>query len=113
MSACRGEPGRVAKMTRSRSSRIWRPAVQYLLGGIGLAGNARERAQALRRSEACLAEAQRLSRTGGFSWSVPSGEILWSEETFRIFEYDLTTEPTVERGLRRFHLGEAVRVKGI
>src|SRR5260221_10161591 len=115
MSACRGEPGRVAEMTRSRTSRFWRPAqaVQYLLGGIGLAGNARKQAQALRRSEACLAEAQRLSRTGGFSWSVPSGEILWSEETFRIFEYDPTTKPTVERVLRRVHPEDAARVKGV
>src|SRR5882724_4244377 len=113
MPACRGEPGRVAEMTRSRASRIWRPAVQYLLGGAGLAGNARKQAQALRRSEACLAEAQRLSRTGGFSWSVPSGEILWSEETFRIFEYDRTTKPTMERVLRRVHPEDAARVKGI
>jgi len=87
--------------------------VQYLLGGVGLAGNARKQAKALRRSEACLAEAQRLSRAGGFSWSVPSGEILWSEETFRIFEYDRTTEPTVERVLRRVHPEDAARVKGI
>ncbi len=102
-------------MTRSRTSRFWRPAeaVQYLLGGIGLVGNARKQAKALRRSEACLAEAQRLSRTGGFSWSVPSGEILWSEETFRIFEYDRTTKPTVERVLRRVHPEDAARVKGI
>src|SRR5258706_2632761 len=115
MSACRAEPGRVAEMTRSRTWRFWRPAeaVQYLLGGIGLAGNARKQAKALRRSEACLTEAQRLSRTGGFSWSVRSGEILWSEETFRIFEYDRTTEPTLERVLRRVHPEDAARVKGI
>src|SRR5258706_4942311 len=115
MSACRAEPGRVAEMTRSRTSRFWRPAeaVQYLLGGIGLAGNARKQAQALRRSEACLAEAQRLSRTGGFSWSVPSGEILWSEETFRIFEYDRTTKPTVERVLRRGHPEDVARVERV
>src|SRR5258705_2696989 len=102
-------------MTRSRTWRFWRPAeaVQYLLGGIGLAGNARKQAKALRRSEACLAEAQRLSRTGGFSWSVRSGEILWSEETFRIFEYDRTTKPTVERVLRRVHPEDAARRKRI
>src|SRR6202521_3319968 len=39
-----------------------------------------------RRSEAYLAEAQRLSRTGSFGWDVLSGEIYWSHETFRIFE---------------------------
>src|SRR5258707_12236622 len=113
MSACRAEPGRVAEMTRSRTWRFWRPAeaVQYLLGGIGLAGNARKQAKALRRSEACLSEAQRLSRTGGFSWSIPSGEILWSEETFRIFQYDRTTKPTVERVLQRVHPEDAALVK--
>ena len=38
----------------------------------------------LRQSEAYLAEAQRLSHTGSFGWRVATGEILWSEETFRI-----------------------------
>src|SRR3984893_6811226 len=42
----------------------------------------------LRRSEAYLAEAQRLSHTGSFGWDVSSGEIYWSLETFRIFEYE-------------------------
>ncbi|MGA7395622.1 MAG: hypothetical protein WBW78_23470 [Terrimicrobiaceae bacterium] len=51
----------------------------------------------LRRSEAYLAEAQRLSHTGTFGWMVSSGEIFWSNETFRIFEYDRATKPSVER----------------
>src|SRR6266478_1061912 len=42
----------------------------------------------LQRSEAYLAEAQRLSHTGSFGWRPSTGEILWSEETFRIFQYD-------------------------
>jgi hypothetical protein len=41
-------------------------------------------AEALRRSAAYLAEAQRMSRTGSFGWSVATGELVWSEETFRI-----------------------------
>ena len=57
----------------------------------------------LRRSEAYLAEAQRLSHTGTFGWIVSSGEIFWSEETFRIFEYDRATQPSVERVLQRVH----------
>jgi PAS domain-containing protein len=58
----------------------------------------RHRAEdALRRSEAYLAGAQRLSKTGSFGWSVSTGEIRWSEETFRIFQYDRTTKPTVFR----------------
>jgi PAS domain S-box-containing protein len=58
-----------------------------------------ERKQAegrLRRSEAYLAGAQRLSLTGSFGWRTSNGEIYWSEETFRIFEYGETTTPTLE-----------------
>jgi PAS domain S-box-containing protein len=72
----------------------------------------RHRAEdALRRSEAYLAEAQRLSRTGSFGWAVSTGEVLWSEETFRIFQYGRTTKPTVELFLQRVHPEDAVRVK--
>src|ERR1700692_4648401 len=39
--------------------------------------------EALRQSEAYLAEAQRLSHSGSFGWRPSTGEILWSEETFR------------------------------
>jgi PAS domain S-box-containing protein len=59
--------------------------------------------ESLRRSEAYLAEAQRLSHTGSFSWAVSSGRISWSQETFRIFEYNPTTKPTMERILQRIH----------
>ena len=64
----------------------------------------RQRAEeALQRSEAYLAEAQRISHTGSFGWDVASGQIFWSEETFRIFEYDPANKPTVEVMLRRTH----------
>ena len=46
----------------------------------------------LRRSEAFLAEAQRLSRVGSFSWRVATDEIMWSEEAYRIFEFDRDEE---------------------
>src|SRR5713101_7985624 len=65
----------------------------------------------LRRSEAYLAEAQRLSLTGSFGWRVSTGEILWSEETFRIFQYDRTTTPTVELILQRVHPEDAALVR--
>src|SRR5260370_304712 len=45
----------------------------------------------LRRSEAYLAKAQRLSHTGGWAWDVSSKRLFWSEETFRIFGLDPTT----------------------
>jgi predicted ATPase/signal transduction histidine kinase len=57
----------------------------------------------LRRGEAYLSEAQRLSHTGSFAWRPASGEIYWTEETFRIFEYDPATTPTLELLQLRIH----------
>jgi len=57
----------------------------------------------LQRSEAYLAEAQRLSHTGSFGWRPATGEIIWSEETFRILEFDPAIKPTVELILQRTH----------
>src|SRR6201997_3162750 len=65
----------------------------------------------LHRSEAYLAEAQRLSHTGSFGWRPSTGEIIWSEETFRIFQYDRTTTPTVELILQRVHPEDTALVK--
>src|SRR5882757_1499720 len=62
-----------------------------------------ERTAELRRSEAYLAEAQRLTRTGSFGWEVFSGKLYWSEETFRIFERDPAHQPTVDFVLQRTH----------
>jgi PAS domain S-box-containing protein len=62
-----------------------------------------ERTAELQRSEAYLAEAQRLSHTGSFGWDVSSGKLYWSEETFRIFECDRADQPTVEFVLQRTH----------
>ena len=59
--------------------------------------------EAQRRSEAYLAEAQRLSHTGSFGWKPENGEIVWSDETYRIFEYDSTLEPTVDLVVQRVH----------
>jgi NO-binding membrane sensor protein with MHYT domain/nitrogen-specific signal transduction histidine kinase len=64
----------------------------------------------LQQSEAYLSEAQRLSHTGSFGWRVSTGEIIWSEESFRIFQYDLSTKPTMELILRRVHSDDAVLV---
>jgi PAS domain S-box-containing protein len=78
---------------------------------------ARERAEvkrteeALRRSENYLAEAQRLSRTGSFGWDLLSGEIYWSDETFRIFGLEPAMKPTVELVLQRTHVEDRPRVR--
>ncbi|HEY1212198.1 MAG TPA: PAS domain S-box protein, partial [Bryobacteraceae bacterium] len=42
----------------------------------------------LRRSEAYLAEGQRLSHTGSFCWTIATGEVYWSQETYRIYGFE-------------------------
>ena len=59
--------------------------------------------QELRRSEAFLAEAQHLSRIGSFSWRVPTDEITWSEQLYRIFQIDRDVEVTFELIGTRIH----------
>jgi PAS domain S-box-containing protein len=66
---------------------------------------------ALRRSDAYLAEAQRLSLTGSFGWKVSSGELFWSEESFRIFGCDRTTKPSLELIIQRTHPADIARVR--
>src|ERR1700726_4229159 len=65
----------------------------------------------LQQSEAYLSEAQRLSHTGSFGWRVSTGEIIWSEETFRIFQYGQTTKPTMELIFQRVHPEDAALVR--
>jgi PAS domain S-box-containing protein len=65
-----------------------------------------ERKQAedkLRRSETFLADGQRLSKTGTFSWSIEKDEIIWSEEMYSIFEFDPATPVTLELIGSRVH----------
>jgi PAS domain S-box-containing protein len=58
--------------------------------------------QELRRREAYLAEAQRLSRTGSFGWKPDTGETVWSDETYRIFEHE-RSKPTLDSVAGRVH----------
>ncbi len=66
---------------------------------------------ALRRSEAYLAEAQKLSRTGSFGWNVANGELFWSGETFCITGYDRGTTPTLALVLDRVHPEDVALVR--
>ena len=59
--------------------------------------------QELQRREAYLAEVQRLSHTGTFGWSVSSGQIFWSDETFRIFEFDPSSKLSLQMILNCVH----------
>src|SRR5262249_23695089 len=75
----------------------------------------RKRAEAaLQRSQAAyLAEAQKLSLTGSFGWNVSTGEMSWSEESFRIFGYDPTIKPSVEVVLARVHPDDVASVREV
>src|SRR5207253_9049521 len=89
-------------------------AVTFIVLGLALLTSWMDRRFAehkLHRSEAYLAEAQRLSHTGSFGWRPSTGEIIWSDETFRIFQYDRTTTPTVELILQRVHPDDAPLVR--
>jgi two-component system sensor kinase FixL len=76
-----------------------------------LALNRQQAEDAWRRSETYLTEAQRLSRTGSFSWNIATEEQVWSEEIFRIYEYDFATKPTLDLVRRRSHPEDAAMLE--
>ena len=89
------------------------PSVQRALREARERAERRKAEQALRRSEMYLAEAQRLSHTGSFGWNVSSGEIYWSDETYRIFECEPTTKPTLQMVIDQTHPDDRVRLQQI
>lgn len=68
---------------------------------------------ALARSEAFLAEAQRLSSTGSFSWRVATDEIMWSDEAYRIYSIEPGTPVTCELIRSRVHPDNLPRVQQV
>jgi PAS domain S-box-containing protein len=87
---------------KTRLSRIV-PSVERALRGAKERIELNRAEEALRRSEVYLAEAQRLSHTGSFGWDVSSGEVYWSQETFRIFEYEPAARISIELIAQRTH----------
>jgi PAS domain S-box-containing protein len=57
----------------------------------------------VRRSAAFLAEAQRLSATGSFSWRVTTDELTWSEQLYRIYDLDPRAPVTIGLVATRVH----------
>jgi DNA-binding NtrC family response regulator len=94
--------GAIDYILKTRLSRL-APSVQRALREAEERAERKRAERALRQSQSYLAEAQRLSRTGSFGWNVSSGEIFWSDETFRIFELDTATNPTLELVIERTH----------
>jgi PAS domain S-box-containing protein len=97
---------------KTRLSRL-APSVRRALREASGRAERRQAEKALSRSEAFLAEAQRLSRTGSFGWSVPTREVFWSAETYRVFGCAPETTPTVELVLERTHPDDRQRLQQV
>ena len=68
--------------------------------------------QQLRRSEAFLAEGQRISHTGSWGWVLSSGKVIWSEEQYRMLGLDPgKAQPSVELFLSVLHPEDRSRVR--
>src|SRR5438132_535410 len=69
--------------------------------------------QELRRRKAYMDQGEALGHTGSFGWNLATGEIVWSDETFRIFEYDRNTKPTVDHIFKRTHPEDLTLVRRV
>src|SRR5579862_6166288 len=58
-----------------------------------------------------LAEAQKLSHAGTFGWKVCTGELIWSEETYRILGFTRETNPTLDLVFDRIHPDDRDRLQ--
>jgi signal transduction histidine kinase/CheY-like chemotaxis protein len=97
---------------KQRLSRLV-PAVQRALREAEERAQRKQAQEALRRSEMYLAEAQRLSHTGSFGWDVASGEIYWSDESYRIFQYAPAAEPSIQLVIDRTHPDDLAHVRQV
>jgi len=95
---------------RSRLSRL-APSVRRALREACERDERKRAEEELRRNQAYLAEAQTLSHTGSFGWNISSGEIYWSEETYKIFGLDRNIQPTMEFVMQRIHPGDRYAVQ--
>jgi C4-dicarboxylate-specific signal transduction histidine kinase len=84
-------------------SRPERETVEQFRDLASIAMERTEAENALRRSQEHLAKAQRLSLTGSFSWRPGADSIIWSDETYRIYELDRSVTPTLELVRERIH----------
>jgi PAS fold len=69
----------------------------------------------LQRSEAYLAEAQRLTHTGSWAWRMPGrGALHLSEEWYRIYGFDPEKgAPVFEEWLQRVHPEDRAKFLGV
>ena len=78
-------------------------ALSFAAGIIAQVIERKRAEEALRRSEAFLAEGQRLGQIGSYSWRVATDEISWSKELHRIYELEIGTSVTLELIRTRVH----------
>src|SRR3984957_16263153 len=70
--------------------------------------------ETLRKSEANLAEAQRLSHSGSWALDVSAKQLFWSAETFQILGFDpKTTSPTTENFLLGVHPDDRASIAAV
>jgi len=65
--------------------------------------HSKEAEEELRRSEAFLAQGQRLTLIGSFAWCIDTGEFTFSEQLYDTFEFEPAAPVTIEMILSRVH----------
>jgi PAS domain S-box-containing protein len=66
----------------------------------------------LKRSQRYLAEAQRLAQLGSWEWDIATGELLWSDETYRIYGYEPhSVDPSYEFFIGHLHPSDREAIK--
>lgn len=80
------------------------PAVRGVVVNYRDVTERREAEEKLRKSEASLAEAQRISNLGNWEWNVKTGEVSWSDEVYRIYGFaPREIIPTLDKLMERVH----------
>lgn len=100
----RGDGRVIDTIMAANCSRRADGAVDYFVGLVLDTTERKHALERLRRSEAYLAEGQRLCHTGTWAWNVSRGDLFWSEEHFRIFGLNPeTTKPAYEMFFQAVH----------
>ncbi|WP_246622064.1 ATP-binding protein [Rhizobium laguerreae] len=66
----------------------------------------------VRRSQAQLLAAQRISSTGSFTFDIQKNECVWSEELYRIFDIDPSLEPDIYAVRKRVYRDDLDKFNG-
>lgn len=82
--------------------------IGHRIGEFLLRGRAEEE---LRKSQADLADAQRIAQLGSYTFHVPTGTVTWSAVTYQLFGASPDTfQPSVESFLEQVHPEERARI---